>query len=71
MFFKISAKCPVCIEHIGFIERGEIASLTCKECQWIFTWDNKGKLLAPIKVHPIKDNKCDCEGCHWRKEKKH
>lgn len=60
------AKCPVCPDGdnwLGYIVNGEVCSFLCDDCQYIYTWDNKGKLLKPLKYKKPKDTRCGCGGC--------
>ncbi len=74
MFRVKSVYCPVG-EHkkLGEIISGEITSLACIDCGWLFTWGTDGKLLNPVPLHPAKPKGCNCESCKYRdsnKEKK-
>lgn len=63
---KKLANCPVCPKGenwLGYIVKGEVCSYLCNDCQFIYTWDAKGKLKAPIKYKPAKDTRCGCGGC--------
>lgn len=70
MFPKPTVVCPVCDEKLGYLVKGEVCSFVCRECQWIFTWDGKGKLGKPIQVNGKKPQVCGCGGCQARDEKK-
>lgn len=67
--YKKVAHCPVCPNgenFLGYIVRGEVCTYLCDDCQFLYTWDSKGKLLAPVKY---KQNKratkyCDSNGCY-------
>lgn len=71
MFPKPILSCPVCEATLGYFTKGAVSSFACTECQWIFTWDKKGKLQAPTKIIPLKKVKgCDCGSCEFREEQK-
>lgn len=71
MFAKTLVLCPVCDTTLGYAVRNEVCSFVCRECQWIFTWDRKGKLGKPIKLNFKKPDTCDCGSCRWRDENKY
>ncbi len=67
--YKKVAYCPVCPSgenFLGYIVKNEVSSYLCDDCQFIFTWDTKGKLLAPQKYKSKKTMKgrfCGPDGC--------
>jgi len=66
MFPHRTVYCPVGNERLGLLVYGEVCSYACQDCGWIYSWDNKGKLLKPVKLEKNKDNKCDCGICQTR-----
>lgn len=71
MFPKPILSCPVCETTLGYFTKGAVSSFACTECQWIFTWDKKGKLQPPTKIIPLKKPAgCDCGSCEYRDEQK-
>lgn len=69
-FYNKAAYCPVGEERLGLIVKGEVNSYLCEDCGFIYTWNIDGVLLAPVKVLPPKDNKCDCGSCQMRNLKR-
>lgn len=66
------AHCPVGKHtELGFLVRGEVCSFVCRECMFIFTWDEKSKLRPPVKLDLRKKETCDCGGCQTRDENKY
>lgn len=64
--YKKVANCPVCppaSNWLGYIVKGEVCSYLCDDCQFIYTWDTKGKLMKPVKYKAAKDTRCGCGGC--------
>lgn len=71
MFTKETVACPVCRGLLGYRAKNEACSFVCRECRWIYCWNEKGKLGQPIKVEDKrKPEVCDCGGCQARDEKK-
>lgn len=68
MFSKAVAVCPVCDTTLGYRIKGEVCSFVCRECQYIFTWDRKGNLTAPLKVDGKRKDICTCASCKYRDE---
>lgn len=68
MFSRPTASCPVCKENLGYLIPRQICSFLCSECQFIFTWNGKGKLLPPVKVNRNGPKKCGCGSCELRDE---
>lgn len=70
MLPKKTAYCPVCPKNegqLGYFSPGMPHSFVCRDCQFIYAWDSKGKLLPPVKyVHPRKSKKCTCANCKSR-----
>lgn len=67
MFTKSAVHCPVG-NHIplGYLVKGKASSFICRECRFIFTWDEKGKLQPPEKLEAKKKEitrYCDKDGC--------
>jgi transposase-like protein len=65
------ANCPVCPtgdNWLGYIVKGEVCSYLCNDCQFIYSWDTKGKLMKPVKYKPTKSWKgyCGPAGCVCR-----
>lgn len=61
-----AAKCPVCPEGsnwLGYIVKGEVSAYLCDDCQFIYTWDTKGKMMRPVKYKAVKNTRCGCGGC--------
>lgn len=55
------AVCPVCPDkELGTLSKTYQTKLICKECQFVYTWDEKGILLKPIKL----DTTCKSSGCN-------
>ena len=66
-----AANCPVCDAQLGYATKGEVCMFVCKECQWIFTWNAKGKLLPPVRANMKMPETCDCGSCQYRDERKY
>jgi len=69
--YKKVANCPVCPEGqnwLGYIVKGEVCSFLCDDCQFIYSWDTKGKLMKPVKYKSKKVWKgyCGPSGCICR-----
>ncbi len=71
MFSKTIAFCPVCDSTLGYLTKGQVCSFVCQDCQFIYSWDTKGKLGAPIKMNPKKAPVCGCASCEGRNEQKY
>lgn len=70
MLPKKTAYCPVCPKsegQLGYYTPGMACSFVCRDCQFVYSWDSKGKIQPPIKyVHPKKSKKCGCPSCQAR-----
>lgn len=70
MLPKKMAYCPVCPKaegQLGPYTPGMAHSFVCTDCQFIYSWDSRGKAQPPIKyTHPKKTKKCTCSGCQAR-----
>lgn len=67
--YKKVALCPVCPSPdnwLGYIVKGELCTYLCNDCQFLYTWDAKGKLLSPSKYKPtkVRGPYCNSQGCH-------
>lgn len=64
--------CPVG-NHVefGYLVKGEVCTFICRECEWIFSWDVKGKLMKPVKLDLRKRETCDCGACQFRNERQY
>lgn len=70
MFSKNTAVCPVCKDPLGSIVKKEKCSFVCHDCNFVYTWDEKGKLLPPEKFIEKKEPKgCGCATCQDRGRK--
>ena len=71
MFKYTAVYCPVG-EHkkLGEIVKGQISSLACIECGFLFTWDTEGHLLAPLQITKAVKKGCNCESCKYRDSQK-
>jgi hypothetical protein len=63
MFLDKPIFCPVGQERLGILRKGEVCSYVCKDCEFIYTWDATGKLLAPVKLKNRKSTHCECKNC--------
>jgi hypothetical protein len=67
MFSKNTAVCPVCQDPLGSIVKKEVCSYVCHDCNFVYTWNEKGKLLPPEKfVEKKLSKKCTCCNCRDR-----
>lgn len=69
MFLRKTVRCPVCKEVLGSLVPKQICSYLCRECGWIFYFDEKGSTLPPEKYVAKVSKKCGCLGCQARDEK--
>lgn len=69
MFNGKMLKCPVCATIFGRLTPDEVCSFVCRECEWIYSWDRKGKLMPPVKLDNKKSKSCECQGCKARDAK--